>query len=111
MLFLIILIASVVAYFIGPWWMIAIIAFVAAFFWGKRPSGAFAAGLFAAALAWGVTALFRSIPNHHMLAGKVAGMLALPYWYLLLLIVMLIAGLVGGLAALTGRYFRQAFFK
>jgi hypothetical protein len=111
MLFIIILILSLIAGFITPWWAVAIIAFVAALYAGKKPAQAFWSGFAAVFVVWTVLALFKSVPNHHILAARVAVLFHLPHWSLLLLITALIGGLVGGLSALSGFLVRRVFFS
>ena len=56
MLFLIILIVSVLCGFILPWWVGALIAFVAALIWGQKPAVTFVAGFGGLFVAWVVLA-------------------------------------------------------
>ena len=111
MLFLIILILSVVSGFILPWWAAAIIAFLAATYWGKRPAQVFLAGFAALFIAWVILALIKTIPNENILATRVAHLFHLPAWILLLVVTALIGGLVGGMAALSGVLVKKAFQK
>ena len=111
MLFLIILILSFASGFFLPWWVVAIAAFSAAFFAGKTPGQAFWSGFSAVFIVWIVLALFKSIPNNHILATKVAQLFHLPGWGYLLLITGIIGGLVSGFAALSGLFLQKAFEK
>ena len=111
MLFLIILILSLTAGFITPWWAAAIIAFVAALYAGKEPGRAFLSGFFAVFIVWVVLALFKSVPNNHVLASRVAVLFHLPGWTVLLILTALIGGLVGGMCAMSGVYVKRVFEK
>lgn len=111
MLFLIIFILTFASGFVFTWWVGAIIAFVAALITGKTAGRSFWAGFLAIALAWTLLALFKSIPNDHMLAGRVAVMLQLPGWIWVLVVTCLIGGLVGGMSALSGVLVKRAFKK
>ncbi len=111
MLFFIILILSLVVSFVMPWWIVAIIAFVAALFIAKSAAHAFLSGFAAIFVVWIVLVLFKSVPNNHILAGRIATMFHLPNWILLLLATALIGGLVAGMAALSGLLVRQSFKK
>jgi hypothetical protein len=111
MLFLIILILSLIAGFITPWWAAAIIAFVAAVYAGKKPAQAFWSGFAAVFIVWVVLALFKTVPNNHVLASRVAVLFHLPGWTILLILTSLIGGLVGGMSALSGVLVRKAFEK
>jgi MFS family permease len=111
MLFLIILLLSIVAGFILPWWFIAVIAFAAAIMLGKKPGYSFWMGFLAVMVAWALLALIKTLPNDNMLASRVATLVHLPNWFFLLLISAIIGGLVGGMAALSGALIRDIFKK
>jgi energy-coupling factor transporter transmembrane protein EcfT len=84
MLFLIILILSYAAGFFMPWWVAAIVAFLAALWIGKTPGRSFWSGFFGVAFVWLALALFKTVPNDHILATRVAHMFTLPGWGYLL---------------------------
>ncbi|MGZ4001515.1 MAG: hypothetical protein ACXVIY_12825 [Mucilaginibacter sp.] len=111
MLFLVILILSIICSYFLPWWFVAVIAFVPAYFLGKTPGKAFLVGFLAVFIAWTLLALFKSMPNENILATRVAHLMQLPNWMLLLIVTGVIGGLVGGLAALSGTLVRKAFKK
>lgn len=111
MLFIIILILSLIACFITPWWAIAIICFVMALYAGKKAGQAFWSGFVAIFIAWTVFALVKSIPNDHLMATKMAALFSLPHWSLLLLITSLIGGLVGGMSSLSGLLVRRLWMR
>jgi hypothetical protein len=108
MLFLVILLLSFACSYFLPWWMISIIAFLAAFFMGKTLGRSFLSGFAAVFIVWVILALLKSIPNDNILAGRVAALFQLPNWILLLLITALIGGLVGGMSALSGILVKKA---
>ena len=111
MLFIIIIIICFVLQLFLPWWIIAPLAFGAAFWKAKNGGHAFWSGFFAVFALWIITAMFYSLPNGNLLANRVGAMLGLPETTINWAIVILISGLVGGLAAgfcsLAGYYFRQ----
>jgi hypothetical protein len=109
MLFVIILILSFFCNYFLPWWFAAIIAFVAAYFIGKKPGAVFLSGFTAVFVAWAILALLKTVPNDNMLATRVASLMQLPNWIVLLIVTAFIGGLVGGLAALSGCFVKQAF--
>ena len=112
MLFLIILIVSFISSYLLPWWATAIIAFFAALIVGKSSRQSFCSGFGAIFILWVILALFKSIPNDNILAGRVIQLFPLPHqWILLLLITALIGGLVGGMAALSGVLTKKVFRK
>jgi hypothetical protein len=102
MLFLVILILSFFSSYFLPWWFVAVIAFVAALFIGKKPWQAFMAGFLSVFLAWTVLALLKTLPNDNILATRVAHLMQLPGWIWLLMVTGLIGGLLGGMSALSG---------
>ncbi len=108
MLFIIILIISFAGGFFMPWWVAAIIAFVAAFFAAKTPAHAFWSGFAALVVVWMALALLKTIPNDHLLATRVAKLFGLPGWGYLLIVTCLIGGVVGGLSALSGLLVKKA---
>ncbi len=111
MLFLIILILTFICSYFWPWWVMAIIAFIAAFICNKKPGLSFFMGFAAVFVAWAIVALLKSLPNDNVLAERVAKLMQLPNWPLLLLVTAFIGGLVGGVAALSGALVKKAFFK
>ena len=102
MLFLIILIISFVAQLFLPWWVIAPIAFLAAFWKGQSGGGAFISGLAALFVCWVGMALYANVAGADVLADKVAQIFKLPSGLVLALVSALIGGLVGGFSALSG---------
>jgi hypothetical protein len=112
MLFLVILILSFASGYFLPWWVVAIAAFLAAFFIGKTPWQSFFSGFTAVFIVWTVLALFKTIPNDNILASRVVQLFPLPNnWIWLLVVTALIGGLVGGMAALSGVLLKKAFAK
>lgn len=115
MLFLIILVISLILQFFLPWWIIAPVAFGAAFWKAETGKHAFVTGFLSIFTLWIVTGLFQSIPNEHILANRVGAMLKLPEasynWLIVLIISAIIGGLLAGVAAMAGRHFREASLK
>jgi len=111
MLFIIILILSFAAGYVLPWWVAAVIAFAATIYAGGQPGRAFWSGFGAVFIVWVALALFKSIPNNHMLAARVAVLFHAPHWLVLLFVTAFIGGLVGGFAALSGLLVRRVFEK
>lgn len=109
MLFLLIILVTFIFQLFSAWWSLALIAFIAAYFYGKGNGHAFLSGFFAIGILWLMLALFQSIPNNNVLAGRVATLFQLPNWILLLAVTVLIGALVGGFAAWSGYLLRKAF--
>ena len=112
MLFLIILALTFISGFFLPWWVITLIAFIAALFFGKSSGQSFWSGFGGVFIAWSILILLKTIPNDNMLANRVIQLFPLPHWWgLLLLISALIGGLVGGMSALSGVLIKGLFKK
>ena len=92
-----------------PWWSLAVVAFVVGL--AIAPSGrvAFWAGFAGAALSWLLPATWLAQQNDGLLAHRVAQLLPLGGSPVALVLVTgVVAGLVGGLAALSGCWLRLA---
>jgi hypothetical protein len=112
MLFLIILILTVACSYILPWWVVAIVAFLAALVIGKTSGRSFWSGFAAVFVGWTILSLIKSIPNENILAGRVVQLFPLPHnWIWVLLVTALIGGLAGGMGALSGVLLKKAFRK
>ena len=103
--FLSILVAGCLVQLFLPWWSIALIAVVFGFFFKQHSELAFLAGFLAVFILWTGYAYLLSSTNNHLLAGKIAELMA-PLTggskNVLLLLTGLVGGLVGGLGTLTG---------
>lgn len=104
MLFLLILFASTYVQYTLPWWSVGMAPFAMAFWRGGSGGGAFWSGFLALALLWGGLAFVRS----GELAERMAAVFNLPGPIWLVLITALLGGLLGGLSAWTGYWFRRA---
>jgi len=112
MLFLVILILSVLSSYFLPWWMVTVLAFLAALFIGKTSGQSFLLGFSGVFVAWVLVALFKSLPNDNMLAGRVVQLFPLPHnWIWVLLVTGIIGGLIGGMSALSGMLLKKALAK
>ncbi len=112
MLFFIIVALCFIFQLFLPWWIITPLAFGAAFWKAHSGGHAFRSGFFALFSLWITVASFYSLPNGNILANRIAAMSGLPETTINWLIVLLITGVIGGLAAgfcaLAGYYFRQS---
>lgn len=108
MVFLVILIASFLLQMVLPWWVVIIISFVTCGLIGKTGRIAFWSPFFAILLLWIGFALFKSIPNQNILAGRVAEMFAVKYWMVVLILTGLLGGLASAISGLCGYHFRKA---
>lgn len=111
MLFILILLVSLLLQFFLPWWIIAPVAFVFAAWKAKSAGGAYAAGFGAIFILWVAMGLMLTLPNENILANRVGLMLGLPdipfRWVLVLLITGIAGGLAAGFSALAGFYCRK----
>lgn len=114
MLFLFILIVAFILQLFLSWWIIVPGAFALSLWRSTSGKNAFKSGFWAIFLLWIGTALYYTIPNHNLLANRVAQLFMLPEtsisWIVILLVTALIGGLVAGLAALAGYFCKAAFF-
>jgi hypothetical protein len=111
MAFLIILVLTFGCSYILPWWFMAIIGLVTALALSTKPSLSFFDGFSAVFVAWFVLGLLKSEPNYFVLATRVAHLIELPSWGVLLIVTSLIGGLVGGMSALSGALIRKSCKK
>lgn len=107
-LFLLIALFSFVLQLFLPWWIIAIVAFGAALWKATNGSNAFWSGFLGIMIVWLLMASFTHIRTDGILTSRIAALFSLPASFLLILITALVGGLVGGMAALSGYYVRQA---
>lgn len=109
-LLLLILVSTAVAQLLLPWWCIVPICLALAAWRGPTGGQAFLGGLLGVALGWWLPALWLNTHGAGLLAARVATLLPLGGNAALLVLVSgLLAGLVGGLAALSGALLRRAF--
>ncbi len=110
MVFLIILVLAFLLQLFLPWWIIVIISFLTCAVVGKTGKVSLWAPFFAILLLWTAVALFKSIPNEHIMAKRVAEMLAVSNWWLVLIIASLLGAFVAGVSGFCGYHFRKAMF-
>ena len=109
LLFLLIFLLSCLAQLWLPWWVVVPICLGLAA-WRRGPGGsAFWAGLLGVGLSWWLPAVWFNTYGANLLATRLATLLPLGgNSWLLVLLGGLLAGLVGGLAALSGAWWRGA---
>ena len=90
-----------------PWWMIAVVPFGVALLLKMKDGMSFLGGFLGIAIFWFAAALYKDIPNQHILSKRMAELMHLNDYGLLIFVVSLIGGLVGGLAALSGSAFAK----
>jgi len=98
----ILIVCFLLQYFL-PWWSMAIGAAIVGFASGNSALKSFAAGLIGVGLLWFFMALYIDVATDSILTAKVEKILPLhPF-----ILTVLIGGLVGGLASLTGALARS----
>ena len=108
MVFIVILIASFLLQMVLPWWVIVIISFAACGLIGKTGKVSLWSPFFAIFLLWTGMALFKTLPNHNLLALRVGEMMGLHGWYLILLLTAALGGFVAAISGFCGYHFRKA---
>jgi energy-coupling factor transporter transmembrane protein EcfT len=107
MVFLIIIIASFLLQMVLPWWVIILISFATCGIVGKTGKISFWQPFLAILLLWIGMALFKSLPNNNVLATRVAEMLSVKQWPVVLAVTGILGGLVAGICGYCGYKFRK----
>ncbi len=89
-----------------PWWGIVIPCLIVGAWLIESGGRAFVIGFFACGLAWFLQALYIDIANESILSTRIAEMMGVGSHWIILLVTFLIAALIGGLATLTGYFFK-----
>ena len=108
LLFFLIAILSFLFQLFLPWWSLAIVAFGCSYFVGKKAAQTFFAGFLACGMVWLLMALFIHFSKGDLMTDRIAELLSLPSSSILYVAAFLIAGIVGGLAAVSGYYLKSA---
>ncbi len=108
MVFIVILIASFLLQMVLPWWVIVVISFATCGLIGKTAKISLWSPFFAILLLWLGMALFKSIPNQHILASRVAEMLGVKVWWMVLIVSTLLGAFVAAISGICGYHFRKA---
>lgn len=112
MLFLFIFLVALVLQLFLPWWIIALAAFALCFFRAVSGGHAFRHSFAAIFILWSGVALYQTVQNQNLLARRVGEMFMLTSennWIVLVLITGLVGGLAAAIAGLAGYYSRAAF--
>lgn len=108
MVFIVIIVFSFLLQMVLPWWIIVVISFVTCGVIGKTGKIALWAPFFAILLLWTGMALFKSLPNNHMLATRVAEMFGVQSWWLILLLSSILGAFTAGVSGYCGYHFRKS---
>lgn len=91
-----------------PWYSFVFCTLAVAVAIHQKPLKAFATGFIALFVLWCVLAILKDVANEHILSSKVAQILHLRGYVLLIIVTAFVGGLLGGFGALTGSYLRKA---
>lgn len=106
---LIIIILAAILQYVAPWWTAALVPFLVLLWRPSQTSfGAFLTGFAAIGLLWLVYGLYLHSSSEGALSNQIATIFSLPNGILLLLITVVVGGLVGGFASLTGFFLRKS---
>jgi hypothetical protein len=95
-----------------PWWSIAVVAFLVGVWQSESALKSFTYGTAAVTLLWLIYAGYQNQQNGGLISEAMAQMLGGAISGTQLMIVTgLIGGIVGGVAAMTGTFFRQVLAK
>jgi hypothetical protein len=111
MVFIVIVILCFLLQMVLPWWVIIVISFATCGIIGKTGKIAFWQSFLAIFLLWIGYALFKSLPNDNILATRVAVMIGIKIWWILVLVTGIISGLVAGICGFCGYQFRKALLN
>ena len=103
-----IILLGVLAQWLFPWWIIAVVALYVGYFVHESPSKSFAYGTVAVTLMWLTYAGIQSSMNGGLMSTSISGMTGGKLCAVQLLgFTGILGGLVGGFAAMTGTMLRQ----
>ena len=105
LLFLIMTVTAIAEWFF-PWWCIALVPFLLSLAMNLRGGASFLAGSIGIGCMWWAAALWRDIPNEHVLSHKLALLFKLGDYGLFLFVTGFVGSMIGGLAAWSGALFR-----
>lgn len=113
MLFFVIALGCFLLQLFLPWWIIGPVALAAGYWQGRSMRYAFVSAFLAVFTVWVVVGLTATLPNGNILANRVGDMLKLPAGAFNWVLVLLISGILGGIAAgfcgTAGYYIHAAF--
>ncbi len=97
--------------FVLPWWSLAFPALILGAILGTSGARSFGYGALGIAGWWLIHTLYIHTANDGILTSRIADLFSLPYPWLLIVITVLIGGLAGGLATLTGYQLKRTFIS
>lgn len=92
-----------------PWWILVVASWL--FGYITIPKRSFLIGMLSNFLVWLIYCIIIDIKNESLLSAKIVELTGLHYITLLILLISLFAGIMGGLACMSGKFIRQAYIK
>lgn len=111
MVFIVVIIASFLLQMVMPWWAVIVISFATCGLIGKTAKVSFWQPFLAILVLWIGMALLKSLPNHHVLAARVAEMIGVKLWPVVLAVTGLLGALVAGISGYCGHHFRKTLIS
>jgi len=93
-----------------PWWSVAIPGLLLGAILGRTGVTSFLWGFAGIGGLWLVQSLYIHIANGGILTSRIADLFSLPSPILVIILTVLIGGLMGGFASLTGYLFRKVIY-
>lgn len=94
-----------------PWWSVAIAAFTICAWRVKSVKEGGLTGLSGVGILWLLVSLIIHFQSGGILTRRIATLFNVHWSFAVIMITVLIAAIVGGLAGISGFYFRRAVFK
>jgi len=95
-----------IAEWYAPWWAAALVAGIVGLY-QHSTAKAFLVGFCGIALLWLCVALWRDIPNEHLLSGRMSQLFKLPSGIWFILVTTILGGIVGGLSAWSSAHLKR----
>ncbi len=104
---LVILLLTVMVNYLLPWWSVALVGFLVAYYMGEKAFPSFIAGFMGVFLIWFAYAFYIDVQNNHILSLKIIQLFKLPNSLSLILVGAFIGGITAGFASLSGFYLKK----
>lgn len=108
MVYILILVLSAIAQYLGPWWLMPIVCFVLCFWKSKTALEAYGIAFAAISTLWLGYAMYQNVVTGGVITNKIADLFRIPNATLLFTAVTLVGGTVAGFAGMAGHYCRKA---
>ncbi len=105
-LFVIFLLTAFANYLL-PWWSVALVGFLVAYYMGEKAFPSFLAGFVGVFFIWFAYAFYIDVQNNHILSLKIIQLFKLPNPLSLILVGACIGAITAGFASLSGFYLKK----